>query len=107
MDAELLPGVGPRIGLGMIAAVGTTVFVTGALKGVVGLGLSTGSVVVFSPLYGLESVLCLLVARTVATNLWQGAAGGHARALMAGFWPALTAIVPGGVGGNVRARAAS
>ena len=69
MDAELLPGVGPDIGLAMIAAVGTTVFVTGALKGVVGLGLSTGSVVVFSLLYGLESALCLLVAPTVATNL--------------------------------------
>lgn len=30
-------------------------------KGVVGLGLSTGSVVVFSLLHGLESALCLLV----------------------------------------------
>ena len=79
----------------MIAAVGTTVFVTGALKGVVGLGLSTGSVVVFSLLYGLESALCLLVAPTVATNLWQGASGGHARALVARFWPALASIVPG------------
>ena len=95
MDAELLPGVGPEIGLAMIAAVGTTVFVTGALKGVVGLGLSTGSIVVFSLLYGLESALCLLVAPTVATNLWQGASGGHARALITRFWPALAAIVPG------------
>ena len=35
--------------------------------------------------YGLESALCLLVAPTVATNLWQGASGGHARALLARF----------------------
>ena len=95
MDAELLPGVGPDIGTAMIATVAATVFITGALKGVVGLGLSTGSIVVFSLLYGLESALCLLVAPTVATNLWQGAAGGHARALIARFWPALAAIAPG------------
>ena len=95
MDAELLPGVGPDIGLAMIAAVGTTVFVTGALKGVVGLGLSTGSVVVFSLLYGLESALCLLVAPTVATNLWQGAGGKHTRALIVRFWPALAAVATG------------
>ena len=95
MSMTLLPGIGPEIGTGMIATVAATVFVTGALKGVVGLGLSTGSVVVFSLLYGLESALCLLVAPTVATNLWQGAAGGHARALIARFWPGLVAIVPG------------
>ena len=90
-----LPGVSPEIGAQMIATVAATVFVTGALKGIVGLGLSTGSVVVFSLLYGLDSALCLLVAPTVATNLWQGASGGHARALIARFWPALVAIVPG------------
>ena len=90
-----LPGLGPEIGAGMVATVAATVFVTGALKGVVGLGLSTGSVVVFSLLYGLESALCLLVAPTVATNLWQGASGGHTRALVTRFWPGLAAIVPG------------
>ena len=94
-QAALLPGVGAEIGTVMIATVAATVFVTGALKGVVGLGLSTGSVVVFSLLYGLESALCLLIAPTVATNLWQGASGGHARALLARFWPGLVAIVPG------------
>ena len=95
MDTPVLPGVGPEIGTEMIVAVAATVLVTGALKGVLGLGLSTGSIVVFSLLYGLESALCLLVAPTVATNLWQGAAGGHARALLARFWPGLAAIVPG------------
>ena len=79
----------------MIAAVGTTVLVTGALKGVVGLGLSTGSIVVFSLLHALKSALCLLVAPTVAMNLWQGAGGKHTRALIARFRPALGAIVPG------------
>ena len=94
-NAELLPGVGPEIGPAMIAIVAATVFLTAALKGVVGLGLSTGSVVVFSLLYGLETALCLLIAPTVATNVWQGASGGHARALLIRFWPALAAIGPG------------
>ena len=57
MSIATLPGLGPEIGAGMVATVAATVFVTGALKGVVGLGLSTGSVVVFSLLYGLESAL--------------------------------------------------
>ena len=95
MSTSVLPGVGPDIGTVMIATVAATVFVTGALKGIVGLGLSTGSVVAFSLLYGIESALCLLIAPTVATNLWQGASGGHARALIRRFWPGLAAIVPG------------
>lgn len=82
-QAALLPGVGPEIGTTMIAVVAATVMITGALKGLMGLRLSTGSIVVFSLLYGLESALCLLVAPTVATNLWQGAGGGHALALIA------------------------
>ena len=95
MSIATLLELGPEIGAGMVATVAATVFVTGALKGVVGIGLSTGSIVVFSLLYGLESALCLLVAPTVATNLWQGASGGHARALVTRFWPGLAAIVPG------------
>ena len=95
MSTSVLPGVGPDIGTVMIATVAATVFVTGALKGIVGLGLSTGSVVAFSLLYGIESALCLLIAPTVATNLWQGASGGHARALIRRFWPGRAAIVPG------------
>ena len=95
MSTSVLPGVGPDIGTVMIATVAATVFVTGALKGIAGLGLSTGSVVAFSLLYGIESALCLLIAPTVATNLWQGARGGHARALIRRFWPGLAAIVPG------------
>ena len=95
MSTSVLPGVGPDIGTVMIATVAATVFVTGALKGIAGLGLSTGSVVAFSLLYGIESALCLLIAPTVATNLWQGAGGGHARALIRRFWPGLAAIVPG------------
>ena len=94
MSMTILPGLGPDIGAGMVAAVAVTVLVTGAMKGAVGLGLSTGSVVVFSLLYGLESALCLLIAPTVATNLWQGAGGGHARSSKR-FWPGLAAIVPG------------
>ena len=95
MSMTILPGLGPDIGAGMVATVAATVFVTGAMKGVVGLGLSTGSVVVFSLLWGLESAMCLLIAPTVATNLWQGVGGGHARALVKRFWPGLAAIVPG------------
>ena len=43
MSIATLPGFGPEIGAGMVATVAATVFVTGALKGVVGLGPPTGS----------------------------------------------------------------
>ena len=43
------------------------------------LAPSTTPVVVFSLFYGLDSALCLLVAPTVATNLWQDASGGQTR----------------------------
>lgn len=85
MNELTLPGVGPGIEAGMIAAVAATVFITGAMKGILGLGLTTGSIVVFSILYGVESALSLLIAPTIATNIWQGTTGGHARELLGRF----------------------
>ena len=69
----------------MVATVAVTQFVTGTMKGVVGLGLSTGPVVVFSVRYGLEIVVCLLIAPSVATNLGQGADGEHTHAFVKRF----------------------
>ncbi len=95
MNELTLPGVGPGIEAGMIAAVAATVFITGAMKGVLGLGLTTGSIVVFSILYGVESALSLLIAPTIATNIWQGTTGGHGRELLGRFGIGIAAIVPG------------
>lgn len=80
----------------MIALVFATLFVTAMLKGMVGLGLSTGSVAVLATLYGVETAITILVLPTLATNLWQGAAGKHLRALVRRFAWTL-ALIPVGV----------
>ena len=80
----------------MAAFVFATLFVTAMLKGMVGLGLSTGSVAVLATLYGVETAITLLVLPTLATNLWQGAAGRHLRALVRRFAWTLV-LIPFGV----------
>ena len=65
----------------------------GGVKGVVGLGLPTVAVALLSAVFGIEVALPLLVIPSFVTNVWQGAAGGHALALVRRFGVAL-AIVP-------------
>ena len=80
----------------MAVVVLATLFVTAMLKGMVGLGLSTGSVAVLAALYGVEAAITILVLPTLATNLWQGAAGKHLRPLVRRFAWTL-ALIPVGV----------
>ena len=80
----------------MAALVFATLFVTAMLKGMVGLGLSTGSVAVLAALYGVEAAITILVLPTLAANLWQGAAGKHLRSIVRRFGWTL-ALIPIGV----------
>ena len=76
-----------------IAIVMLTFLLAGGVKGVVGLGLPTVSVALLSAAFGIEAALPLLVIPSLVTNLWQGAIGGHATALIRRFGIAL-AIIP-------------
>ena len=76
-----------------IAIVMLTFLLAGGVKGVVGLGLPTVSVALLSAAFGIEAALPLLVIPSLVTNLWQGAIGGHATALLRRFGIAL-AIIP-------------
>ena len=76
-----------------IAIVMLTFLLAGGVKGVVGLGLPTVSVALLSAAFGIEAALPLLVIPSFVTNVWQGAAGGHAAALIRRFGVAL-AIIP-------------
>ena len=76
-----------------IAIVMLTFLLAGGVKGVVGLGLPTVSVALLSAAFGIEAALPLLVIPSLVTNLWQGAIGGHAMALLRRFGIAL-AIIP-------------
>ena len=76
-----------------ITIVMLTFLLAGGVKGVVGLGLPTVSVALLSAAFGIEAALPLLVVPSFVTNVWQGAIGGHAAALLARFGVAL-AIIP-------------
>ena len=76
-----------------ITIVMLTFLLAGGVKGVVGLGLPTVSVALLSAAFGIEAALPLLVIPSFVTNVWQGAAGGHAMALFKRFGVSL-AIIP-------------
>lgn len=68
-----------------------TFLLAGAVKGVIGLGLPTVSLGLLTALIGLEPAMALMLAPSLATNLWQAATGGHGRAIAARLWPFLAA----------------
>jgi len=72
-----------------LALIGATFLLAGVVKGVVGFGLPTVSLAMLAATLGLHSALALLLVPTFVTNLWQGLAGGQARALLARLWPFL------------------
>ena len=76
-----------------ITIVMLTFLLAGGVKGVVGLGLPTVAVALLSAAFGIEAALPLLVIPSLVTNVWQGAIGGHAPALLGRFGVAL-ALIP-------------
>jgi len=74
-----------------LALIGATFLLAGTVKGVVGFGLPTVSLALLAATLGLHAALALLLVPTFVTNLWQGLAGGQARALLARLWPFLLA----------------
>lgn len=61
-------------------------FLAGVVKGVIGLGLPTVCLALLSLLFDLTSAMMLLLAPSLATNIWQAFVGGHARRLIQRFW---------------------
>lgn len=61
----------------------------GFVKGVIGLGMPSISLALLTAAFGLPHAMALMVVPTVATNLWQGLAGGHAMTLTRRLWPFL------------------
>lgn len=76
-----------------IGAIAFTFLLAGAVKGVIGLGLPTVSLGLLTALFDLHTAMALLVAPAFVTNVWQAAAGGHGRAILARIWPFLAAAV--------------
>lgn len=63
--------------------------IAGATKGVVGMGLPSVSLALLTMAIDLQSAMALLIAPSLATNLWQALVGGHGRAILRRLWPFL------------------
>ena len=77
----------------------------GAVKGVIGVGLPSVSLGLLAAVMSLQPAIAITLAPALATNIWQGALGGHAKVLFRRLWPFLLAIVIAiGFGTQVLAR---
>jgi uncharacterized membrane protein YfcA len=74
-----------------IAVIAGTFLLAGAVKGVIGLGLPTVSLGLLTAALDLRTAMALLIVPSFVTNLWQAAAGGSAREILARIWPFLLA----------------
>ncbi|GBE42415.1 sulfite exporter TauE/SafE [bacterium BMS3Bbin10] len=80
----------------------------GFVKGVIGMGLPTVSLALLALTLGLKEAMALMLIPAIATNLWQGLAGGNFKNLMKRIWPLLLAACPAiWVGAGVLARASA
>ena len=82
----------------LIALVLATYLAAGIVKGVVGLGLPTVTLVVLVPSVGLAPAVALTVVPTIVTNIAQAFSGGHLVAILRRLWPLVVAAVVGLVG---------
>ncbi len=73
--------------------IAVTFLLAGAVKGVIGLGLPTVSLALLTATLGLQPAMALMLAPSFVTNVWQGAVGGHGRAIAARLWPFMAAAV--------------
>ena len=74
----------------ILAAIAGAFLIGGTVKGVIGMGLPAISIGLLTLVLDLPSAMALMLAPSVATNLWQALVGGNGRALLARLWPFLT-----------------
>lgn len=80
---------------GLIFLVLATYLGAGLVKGLVGLGLPTVTLVALVPAIGLAPAVALTVVPTVVTNVAQAFTGGRLHAILRRLWPLLAASVVG------------
>jgi uncharacterized membrane protein YfcA len=72
-----------------LAAAGAIFLLAGTVKGVIGLGLPTISLGLLAVFLDLPAAMALILVPSLLANLWQGAVGGHAGAILRRIWPFL------------------
>jgi len=79
----------------LVAAVATTFFLAGIVKGVTGMGLPTVAMGVLGALLSPLTAAALLLLPSFITNIWQLLSGPHVIALLQRLWPMMATIVIG------------
>ncbi len=75
--------------------IGFTFVAAGLVKGVVGLGLPTVAIGLLSLAMPPAAAAAMLIAPSLATNIWQATAGAHFMLLLSRLWSLLATIVVG------------
>lgn len=73
----------------VLTIVALTLLLAGTVKGVIGLGLPTVSLAIFTAAFGLPEAMALLLVPSFVTNFWQAAVGGNGREIIKRIWPFL------------------
>lgn len=63
-----------------------TFFIAGTVKGTIGLGLPTTSLILLTLSINLPSAMALLLVPSLITNIWQAFTGGHGLEIIKRFW---------------------
>lgn len=79
----------------LVAAVATTFFLAGMVKGVTGMGLPTVAMGVLGALLSPLTAAALLLLPSFITNVWQLVSGPHVMALLRRLWPMMVTITIG------------
>jgi uncharacterized membrane protein YfcA len=69
--------------------------IAGMSKGVVGFGLPTIGVALLAATIGIKEALALILIPSLATNVWQGLAGGALGVVLRRLWTLLLAAIVG------------
>lgn len=79
----------------LLIATASTFLLAGAVKGVIGLGLPTIAMGLLSLVMAPAQAASILVVPSLATNIWQMAAGPRLAPLLRRLWPMMLAICIG------------
>lgn len=75
----------------MLLAVTACFLLAGWVKGVVGVGLPTISLIIMSMVAGFHPAVAIILLPSILTNVWQALAGPYLRTILARTWPLLLA----------------
>jgi uncharacterized membrane protein YfcA len=71
----------------MLLAVTACFLLAGWVKGVVGVGLPTISLIIMSMVAGFHPAVAIILLPSILTNVWQALAGPYLRTILARTWP--------------------